>query len=85
VVLTSDTALNISFGSTNIAPSPANSPKLARPPTLISSSMGRMRVVKAIAPAEKAAPTATADSVRPTTKGPAEHHRRLGWAERKNT
>jgi hypothetical protein len=31
-----------------------------------------MRVVKAMAPAEKAAPTATADRVRPTTKGPAE-------------
>jgi hypothetical protein len=36
--------------------------------------MGRMRVVKARAPAEKAAPTAIADRVRPTTRGPAQQH-----------
>jgi hypothetical protein len=68
--LTRESALNTSLGRTNMAPSPANRPKLARPPMLMRITMGRMKVVKAMAPAEKAAPTAMADKVRPTTKGP---------------
>ncbi len=71
---TSDSPDKMSLGMTRANPSVAKAPNMAMPAMLRAPNMINGRSVKAIAPADRAPPIATAPTARPMTRGPTCQH-----------